>query len=90
MARNIVATACLAFLAVAAPCLAAEKVDASGDRVTFTAQNAEIVIPEGATPVVRFAAKEAKTFLSAAFGKDVPVVKSPSEGKASLVLGANA
>ena len=72
------------------PCVSAEKVEASGDSVTFTAQNTEIVIPSGATPVVRFAAKEAKTFLSEVLGADVPVVNCPSDGKASLVIGANA
>ena len=88
--RSLIALTGFAATVATLPCVSAEKVDASGDSVTFTAQNAEIVVPDGATPVVRFAAKEARTFLSAALGKDVPVVNAPSEGKASLVLGANA
>ena len=42
------------------PCFSAEKVDATGDAVTFTAANAEIVVRTDAEPVVRFAAKEHK------------------------------
>ena len=71
------------------PCFSAEKVDATGDAVTFTAANAEIVVRTDAEPVVRFAAKEAKTFLSEVLGAEVPVVNRPSDGKASLVLGSN-
>jgi hypothetical protein len=54
-------------------CSAAEKIEA-GENVVFTPSNAEIVIPAKATKVVRFAAKEAKTFLSEVLGADVPIV----------------
>lgn len=83
-------SAVLAVCAAVSPCAAAEKTDLAGDSVTLTAANAEIVIPAAATKVVRFAAKEAKTFLSESLGADVPVVNAPTPGKASLVLGANA
>ena len=68
---------------------AAEKKFATGESVSFTAADAEIVIAVKASPVLRFAAKEAKTFLSQVLGVDVPIVNEPSQGKASLVLGAN-
>ena len=70
-------------------CLAAEKIE-GGETVVFTADNAEIVIPAKSTKVVRFAAKEAKMFLSEALGAEVPIVNAPSQGKSSLVLGMNA
>ncbi len=88
-ALDLVMSACLVAAAAVMPCAAAEKT-AAGDLVTFTAANAEIVVPDGAPPVVRFAAKEAKTFLSEVLGAEVPVVNAPSDGRASLVLGANA
>ena len=89
MKAIVAATACVVS-AAALPCFSAEKVDASGAAVTFTAANAEIVVRPDAEPVVRFAAKEAKTFLSEVLGAEVPVVNAPSDGKASLVLGSNA
>ena len=57
--------------------------------VSFTAPNTEIVIPKDAVPVVRFAAEEAKEFLSKTFGAEIPVVHAPTAGKSSLVLGMN-
>ena len=90
MSKSLAAAMGFAVVLSAFPCAAVEKVDATGERVAFTAENAEVVIPAAATPVVRFAAKEAKTFLSEALGADVPVVNAPSDGKVSLVLGANA
>ena len=74
--------------AVVSWCSAAEKVE-DGERIVFTPLNTEIVIPVKATKVVRFAAKEAKTFLSEVLGVDVPIVNEPSAGRSSLVLGAN-
>ena len=50
----------------------------------------EIVAAKGASKVVRFAAAEAKTFLSEVLGAEIPVVAEPTPGKASLVLGTNA
>ena len=49
----------------------------------------EIVVAPGASPVTRFAAEELRNFLSKTMGADVPLAESPSEGKASLVLGVN-
>ena len=86
----LLALICVAALSAGMPCAAVEKVVATGDAVTFTAANAEIVVRPGAEPVVRFAAKEAKTFLSEVLGADVPVVDAPTDGRASLVLGSNA
>ena len=43
---------------------------------TLTAANDEIVIPGDATPVVRFAAKEAQEILSQAFETEIPVVSA--------------
>lgn len=88
--RTLLALICIAALSAGMPCAAVEKAVATGDAVTFTAANAEIVVRPGAEPVVRFAAKEAKTFLSEVLGADVPVVDAPTGGRASLVLGANA
>ena len=56
---------------------------------TFTADNLEIVAARGASPVVKFAAKEAKTFLSRTLGAEIPVVAEPGAGKAHLFLGAS-
>lgn len=56
---------------------------------TFTAENLEIVIGSDAVPVVKFAAREARTFLSQTFGADIPVVSAPRAGKAHLFLGAS-
>ena len=86
--RMLVFSACIAAFAAGLPCAAAERVSA-GDCVEFIARNAEIVVADGASPVVRFAAKEAKTFLSEALGAEVPVVNAPTAGRASLVLGQN-
>jgi len=68
--------------------IASERVE-KGETVTLTAANAEIVVAPKASKVVQFAAEEAKTFLSQALDADVPVVKAPTPGKASLVLGMN-
>ena len=68
--------------------VSAERKD-KGETVTLTMANAEIVVAPTAAKVVRFAAAEAKTFLSDALGVDVPVVVAPTPGKSSLVLGMN-
>ena len=52
-------------------------------------EKTEIVVAPGASPVTRFAAEELRNFLSKTMGADVPLAESPSEGKASLVLGVN-
>ena len=57
--------------------------------VVFTPENSEVVIASDAPKTVLFAAEEATNFLSRVFGAPVPIVTSPSAGKASLVLGDN-
>jgi hypothetical protein len=56
---------------------------------TLTKDNLEIVAAADAAPAVRFAAKEAKEFLSQTLGAEIPVVDKPSDGKAHLFLGVN-
>ena len=56
---------------------------------TLTKDNLEIVVAADAAPSVRFAAEEAKTFLSQTLGADVPVVANPGIGKSHLFLGVN-
>ena len=56
---------------------------------TLTGGNVEIVVAADAAPSVKFAAEEAKTFLSQTLGADVPVVASPGGGKSHLFLGVN-
>ena len=58
--------------------------------VTFTAENARVVIAADAPKTVRFAAEEATNFLAQALGAPVPLVTAPEEGRANLVLGDNA
>ena len=58
-------------------------------RVTFTADNAEVVVESKASRVVEFAAQEATNFLSRVFGAPVPIVSAPTSGKASIILGMN-
>ena len=57
--------------------------------LVFTPENTEVVVAQNAAPSTRFAAKEMSRFISAALGSEVPVVHSPTAGKASLVLGVN-
>ena len=49
----------------------------------------EIVIPKK-IPVVDVAAEELQKILSVASGQKIPVVKSPTAGKFSIILGDNA
>ena len=56
---------------------------------TFTADSLEIVVGADAVPAVKFAAAEAKEFLSRTLGADVPVVAEPGDGRAHLFLGAS-
>lgn len=55
----------------------------------FTARNSEVVVADGASPVVRYAATEATNFLSRVLGGPIPVVAEPTDGRTSLVLGMN-
>ena len=49
----------------------------------------EIVVPEGSARVVHFAADELKSFLKQSLGADVPVVRTPTDGMTSIILGDN-
>ena len=88
MKIRLVGCMCVCACATGLSVGAAEQVE-KGETVTFTAANAEIVAAPTASKVVKFAAEEAKTFLSEALGAEVPVVAAPTPGKASLVLGMN-
>lgn len=57
--------------------------------VVFEPGKTDVVIEQAAPPVVRFAAEEATNFLSRVLGLSVPIVNSPREGRAALVLGVN-
>ena len=71
---------CLTLAAVSSPLHAT---------VTLEAGKTDVVIEENASPVVKFAADEATNFLSRVFGVPVPIVNSPREGRAALILGVN-
>ena len=49
----------------------------------------EIVIPQDAVPVVRFAAAEMKQLLEPVLGGEIPVVRRPTDGRKGIYLGAN-
>lgn len=55
--------------------------------VVIQADSSEIVLAEGASPVVSFAAEEMNGVFERAFGKRLPVVKTPTAGKTSIFLG---
>jgi len=80
LGKNIVAPVVLATVAVC--CWPAQS-------ATFTAGNLEIVVAADAAPCVKFAAEEAKTFLSQTLGADIPVVARPNTGRSHLFLGVN-
>ena len=56
----------------------------------MTAETAEIVLAEGASDATRIAARELGFFLEKAFGRSVPTVAAPTDGRKSIVLGENA
>ena len=87
MRRSVeMAAACVAsMIAAFAPAEGAEDKMA----VVFSPGGSEVVVKAGASPVVEFAAAEATNFLSRVLGAPVPVVREPTPGKASLVLGVN-
>lgn len=58
--------------------------------VVFRPGRAEVVIPDSACDVVRFAAAEATNFLSRVLDAEVPLVHSFTPGRTALVLGTNA
>ena len=55
--------------------------------VVIQADSSEIVLAEGASPVVSFAAEEMNGVFERAFGKRLPVVKTPTAGRTSIFLG---
>ena len=75
-----------AFLAFAIAFAVAE---CCAGQIVLTADNAEVVISPGAPDITLFAAEEMTNFLSRAFGADVPLVTSPTRGKASVIVGTN-
>ena len=60
---------------------------AADDDLVMTPGNAEVVVPQGASPAAYFAADEMTNFLSAAFGANVEIKPAPTAGKVSIVLG---
>ena len=56
----------------------------------MSADSAEIVLAEEASDATRIAARELSFFLEKAFGRSVPTVSAPTDGKRSIVLGENA
>ena len=62
----------------------------AGSPVVLTAENAEVVVAPKAAKLTRFAASEMTNFLSRVLGGDVPLVREPTKGRASIVLGENA
>ena len=55
----------------------------------LTADNSEVVIPRKAWATVQFAAQEMTNLLSEVFGKSVPLVHNPTQGRVSIILGTN-
>ena len=58
--------------------------------VRLTADGAEVVIAPDAPKTVRFAADEMTNLLAQTFGRTVPIMNAPTEGRTSVVLGDNA
>ena len=58
--------------------------------VLMTADNTEVVVASNASPTTCFAAKEAARFLGETLGCKMPVVHEPTDGRVSIVVGANA
>ena len=57
--------------------------------VDVTGANAEVVVAQDAPGSVNFAARELAEMLGKALGAKVDVVNSPTDGKASILLGSN-
>ena len=55
--------------------------------VVLTPDNAEVLIAPDACPVVRFAADDLTNHLAMVFGRRVPIVNTPGEGKVQIVVG---
>ena len=61
--------------------------------VTLTADKTEVLVAPNAQaelPVAWFAAGEMTNFLSRAFGRTIPLVTAPTDGRTSIVVGTNA
>ena len=61
----------------------------AGTSVRLTADNAEVVVAAKAASVTAFAGAEMTNFLAQVFGRAVPLVARPTDGKASIILGEN-
>lgn len=57
------------------------------DEVVLTPGQVDVVLPEKAWSVEKFAAEELTNFLSRVLGKDVPVVRKPAADRAAILLG---
>ncbi len=69
----------------------ARKIEIGKTPVLTLNENAvEIVLPAGSTKVAGFAAAELQTLLGQALGGSIPIVKTVSNGKVSIILGENA
>jgi Leucine-rich repeat (LRR) protein len=60
-----------------------------GQKTEINLVNCNIVVPETASKVAAFAAKELQTYLSKSLGKKTAIVKSPVNGKSSIIIGNN-
>ena len=63
---------------------------ACGREIVLTPRDAEVVVAPRAAASVRFAGGEMTNYLSRVLGAAVPLADRPTEGRASIVLGANA
>ncbi|MBR4653060.1 MAG: DUF4838 domain-containing protein [Kiritimatiellae bacterium] len=57
--------------------------------IALDAKSVEVVVAPKAPEVTMFAAEEMTNFLSRVIGAPVPLVTSPTDGKASVVIGTN-
>ena len=57
--------------------------------VVFKPETTEVVISPTAPSTVLFAAREATNFLSQVLGTAIPLVRAPTTGRISLILGTN-
>ena len=58
-----------------------------GTKAEIILDNCNIVVPETASKVAAFAAKELQTYLSKSLGTKVAIAKSPVSGKSSIIIG---
>ena len=84
-ARRAIAASCAAFFGFAS--LAADVDPMQRHAVSIVPGKTEIVVAENAPDVVRFAAEEMRDVLAQSLGAQVPIVKKPTGGMTSIVLG---